>query len=111
MHLVAANSAFYESRNRSGGLAAILKKELAEVGKDIRLYSDLKDFLAGVPANTPSIDEEAIGRAIVEAVTPRAHEIARDERNLKLAMDERAFEVGGSLRPRKSAATPRQNPR
>ena len=108
VHLVTADSAFYESRNRSAGLAAILKQELAQAEKDIRLYSDLKDFLAAVPANTPSIDEEAIGRAILEAVTPRAHEIASDKGNFTLAMDERAFEVGGSLRPRiRGYATPK----
>ena len=108
VHLVTADLAFYESRNRSGGLAAILKQELVEAGKDIRAYSDLKDFLSAVAANTPSIDEDAIGRAIVEAVTPRAHEIATDKGNFKLALDERAFEVGGTFRPKiRGYATPK----
>jgi hypothetical protein len=108
VHLVTADLAFFESRNRSGGLATALRQELAETGSEIRAYFDLKDFLAVLAPTTPSIDEEAIGRGIVEAVMPRAREIAADQKNFRLALDDASFELGRTLRPRiRGYATPK----
>ena len=99
VHLVTADSAFYESRNKNGGLAAALLQELRDAKKDIRIYPGLKDFLTAIADNTLSIDEEAIGAAIVKSVTNRAHEIAAEKGQ---------FELGSAYKPKiRGYATPK----
>ncbi len=99
VHLVTGDSAFYENRNRNSGLAASLQEELRDNLKDIHIYPALKDFLTAMGDRTSSIDEEAIGAAIVQSVTGRAHEIATDKGT---------FELGAVHKPKISGyATPK----
>ena len=99
VHLVTADSAFYESRNRNGGLALSLLEEVRAAKKNIRIYPALKDFLTAMGENTLSIDEKTIGAAIVESVKDRAHEIATDKGQ---------FELGAPHKPKISGyATPK----
>jgi hypothetical protein len=99
VHLVTADSAFYESQNRSGGLACSLSEELRDAKKDIRIYPALKDFLTAMGGSTLYIDEKTISAAIVESVKGRAYEIATDKEQ---------FELGTPHKPKISGyATPK----
>jgi hypothetical protein len=99
VHLISADSAFYENRNRSSGLATALREELRSTKRDIGIYPGLKEFLTAIGDSTSTIDEEAIGLAIVQSVTPRAREIATEKN---------AFELGAAHKPKiKGYATPK----
>jgi hypothetical protein len=85
VHFISGDSAFYEGRNRSSGLATALREELQAAKKEIRIYPALRDFLATLEGSAASIDEDAIGAAIVQAVTLRAREYAAEHGNFELA--------------------------
>lgn len=99
IHLITADSAFYESRNRNGGLASSLASEIRDAKKDIRIYPAPKDFLTAMGSSVLSIDENVIGSAILESVTSQAHEIATGRGQ---------FELGAPHKPKISGyATPK----
>jgi PIN domain-containing protein len=99
VHLVTNDSAFYEGPDRSRGLAEPLGEELARSGRELRIYSSIRDFL-GKMDRAVILDEAAIAEAIVRAVAPRAREIA--------ANNARGFELGSSFSTRISGfATPK----
>jgi hypothetical protein len=99
IHLVTADTAFYESRNKNGGLAAPLLEELRDAKRDVRIYPGLKDFLTAMGDSTLSIDEKTIGAAIVQSVMERAYDIATDKGQ---------FELGSPHKPKISGyATPK----
>lgn len=107
VHLVSADNAFYENRNKAAALASMLQAEVTAAGKYIRVHHNLKDFLEAVHACAAAIDEIAIGDAIIEAVTDQARVIAA-RKYLSLKNPDGAFDVGKAHRPKISGyATPK----
>ncbi len=101
VHLVTADSAFYEGRNRGSGLASSLLEELRDGNKDIRIYPALRDFLTATSGSTLSIYEKIIGQAIVQAVMGRAHEIAADKGQFELGVPHKP-KISGYATPKPS---------
>ncbi len=107
VHLVSADNAFYENRNKTAGLASMLQAEVTAAGKDIRIHHSLKDFLEAVHACEAAIDETAIGKAIVEVVTDHVRVITA-EKYLTWRHRDTAFDVGKAHQPKISGyATPK----
>lgn len=79
VHLISADSAFYEGRTYSRGLNGVLSRELASAGRDVRLYPSIRDFLAVTDLAIATLDEKVVGEAIQLAVTPAAHDIASED--------------------------------
>jgi hypothetical protein len=105
IHLVSADGAFFEGRNKAAGLATILRTELAAAKKNIQVHSRLRDFLAATDAGATIIDEAAIGSAIVKSVTVEAKEIAVKGEGMRSGAN---FELGKAHSPRISGyATPK----
>ncbi len=103
VHLLSNDNAFYENRNKAGGLARALQEELTASGKAIRLHPSLKDFLDKVHTGAAAIDENAIGDAIIESIKDEARETAPESRRVPLAILD-----GKARRPRISGyATPK----
>jgi len=101
VHLVTNDSAFYENRDRSRGLASPLREELARSGRDVRIYPNLTEFIEAMDKTVATLDNDAIGAAIVQALTPIAHEIAAGSRGEQ-------FVLGPASRLRiKGYATPK----
>jgi hypothetical protein len=80
VHLLSADTAFYETRNKAAGLADALRAELMTAKKDIQIHSSLRDFLAAVESGAAEIDETAIGDAITKAIMDQARQIAAEDR-------------------------------
>ena len=76
VHLVTGDAAFYDGKKRESGLASSLRDEMRVAQFEIRIYPALKDFLTAMAGSAASIDEAAIGSAIIESVTPGARERA-----------------------------------
>jgi hypothetical protein len=88
VHLITGDTAFYDGRSKTAGLARSLVAELNATKREIRIYPSLRDFLTAVGSTASSIDESAIGSAILTSVVDRARAVA--------AKDDR-FELGASL--------------
>lgn len=102
VYLITNDSAFYDGCDRTRGLAASLRYELETDGHDVCIYPKLREFLSAIDGTVAPLDEGLIGSAIVQAVTPRAREIAAD------AADRHRFELGEAFRPRiRGYATPK----
>lgn len=99
VHLITGDSAFYEGRSKSAGLASPLLSEQKGTKHEIKIYPNLKDFLAAVESSAASIDEVSIGSAIVQSIKTQAQEIAaRDDK----------FELGEPHKPKiRGYATPK----
>ena len=76
VHLVTADLAFYEGRNRTSGLSPALVAECSSSGSEILLHSSLDAFLRATSAAVPALDEGSLKTAIIAAATPLAEEIA-----------------------------------
>ena len=76
VHLVSADSAFYQSRDKSAGLATALRSELKAVGHSLLIHPSLSDFLAATNSGTANLDEAAISEAISKAIASYAQEFA-----------------------------------
>jgi hypothetical protein len=103
VHLVTNDSAFYEGRDRSRGLLSEpLRQELAESGREIRIYSSVRDLLARMDTAVLVLDEAAIADGIVQAIRPRAREIAGEgDRGLDLG-PLRGTRISGYATPKPS---------
>jgi hypothetical protein len=100
VHLITNDSAFYESRNRSRGLATQLLAEVKERNLDVLIHITLGDFLTSMKATVARLDKAALAAKIGEAVTP----IARDF----VAEKGKGFELGRRISSRiKGFATPK----
>lgn len=82
VHLVTNDSAFYEGRDRTRGLAKSLCEELAGFGRNIVIYASVREFLSRIDKAVASLDESTIAKAIVEAITPDARQMAADKASL-----------------------------
>jgi hypothetical protein len=80
VHLLSADAAFYEKRNKAEGLADALRAELMTAKKDIKIHSSLRDFLAAAGPGAAEIDETAIGNEITKAIIDQARQIAAEDR-------------------------------
>jgi hypothetical protein len=78
VHLVSQDNAFYENRNRSAGLSNILRSELKNEKRKVKIHSSLRDFLSEVTSDVTAINEEEIGHQITSAIAERAREIASE---------------------------------
>ncbi len=91
VHLVTSDSAFY----RKGGkteIAEALQRELEEIKLDIKLHQSVERFLEKVSKGTiQELERNLICEAILEAVTPRAREIASERASSRTG---RTFELG-----------------
>jgi PIN domain len=104
VHVISADAAFYEGRNRTAGLAGVLRAELAAKKVNIRLHSSLKDFLASMGASAAAIDEPSIAEAITKALLDQARAIAANDDSGHRAP---RFELGTVYRPEiRGYATP-----
>jgi PIN domain len=103
VHLLTADTAFYENRSRAGGLANALRAELMTAKKDIQIHSSLRDFLAAAESGAAEIDETAIGDAIMNAIMDQARQIAAED-----VWPGTTFKLGRAHRPKISGyATPK----
>jgi hypothetical protein len=103
VHLVSADTAFYEGRNKAAGLANPLRAELMTTKRDVQIHSSLRDFLAAAEPGAVEIDETAIGDAITKSIMDQARQIAAED-----AWPDRRFELGKAHRPNISGyATPK----
>jgi hypothetical protein len=75
VHLVSADNAFYESRDKTAGLAGPLRAELKTARNEIHIHASLRDFLAAMGSGV-AIDETIIGDAITKAVMGEARDFA-----------------------------------
>jgi hypothetical protein len=102
VHLLSADTAFYENRNKGAGLADALRAELT-AKKDIQIHSSLRDFLAAAESGAAELDETAIGDAITKAIMDQARQIAAEDR-----WPGATFSISKAHRPRISGyATPK----
>lgn len=101
IHLVTGDGAFYDGRDRTKGLAAILRAEAMERGLRIFLHPNLGAFMAAAEPTSATFDEGLIRSAIVEAVLPKAGELA-GERGSELRELKRA-RISGYATPKQSA--------
>jgi hypothetical protein len=92
VHLVTNDSDFYEGRDRTRGLSVILREEVENKARHIRIYPTLKDFLASMGETVAAIDEKAIGAAIINALIQIARDIAAGPRDEE-------FELGTASQP------------
>jgi hypothetical protein len=103
VHLVSADLAFYENRNRTAGLANALRAELRDAKKDIQIHFSLRDFLETAESGAAEIDETAIGDMITTAVIDEARQIAAAD-----VWPGETFKLGKAHRPKISGyATPK----
>jgi PIN domain len=103
VHLLSADTAFYENRIKAAGLANALRAELMTAKKDIQIHSSLKDFLAAAEPGAAEIDETAIGDAITRAIMDQARQIAAEGR-----WPDATFSISKAHRPKISGyATPK----
>lgn len=104
VHLVSADNAFYENRNKTAGLAGALRAELAKARKEIHIHSSLREFLAATES-AAAIDDMAISDAISEAIVDQAREIAAEDKKM---YPHATFELRKAHRPKISGyATPK----
>ncbi len=100
VHLISNDSAFYEGRNRSRGLATQLLAEVKERNLDVFIHTTLGDFLTSMRATIARLDKVALAAKIGEAATPMARNIAAEH--------EKGFELGKRISSRiKGFATPK----
>jgi hypothetical protein len=97
VHLVSADHAFYESRNKSAGLASVLRAELIAARKDIQVHNSLRAFMANIGAGAAAVDEVAIGDSIAAAIMDQAREIAAQGETIGPGT---SFELRGAHRPK-----------
>jgi hypothetical protein len=103
VHLLSADTAFYENRNRAAGLANALRAELKTAKKDIKVHSSLRDFLAAAESGAAEIDETAISDAIMKGIMDQARQIAAEA-----AWRGGTFKLGKAYSPKISGyATPK----
>jgi hypothetical protein len=102
VHLLSADTAFYENRNKAAGLAKALRAELMTAKKHLKIHSSLKDFLAAAESGAVEIDETAIGDEITKSIMDQARQIAAEDR-----WPGATFSISKAHRPRISGyATP-----
>jgi len=75
VHLVTNDGAFYESRDRSRGLEKRLCEEVVAKHCDIRIYSNIREFLSCMEKPVAVLDESAISTTIVDAVSSDARQL------------------------------------
>jgi hypothetical protein len=103
VHLLSADNAFYEKRNRAAGLADALRAELMTAKKRLQIHFSLRDFLAAAESGAVEIDETAIGDAITKSIMDPARQIAAED-----VWPGAKFELGKAHRPKISGyATPK----
>jgi len=76
VHLVTADSAFYEGRDRSRQLATSLSKEVAQRDGKLKLHKSIAEFLAFAGDFVTSIDLGKLETSIAEALLPNAMKTA-----------------------------------
>jgi hypothetical protein len=76
VHLVSNDSAFYENRDRTKGLADQMREETERAGRDVRVSTSVRDLMERIGQSVAVIDEPMIASAIVSAVMPRARSLA-----------------------------------
>jgi hypothetical protein len=76
VHVVTADTAFYQNRDRAAGLASALREELRVAKKNMQIHSSLDHFLTVVDAGGATVDETSIGEEIATAILDQAREIA-----------------------------------
>jgi hypothetical protein len=80
VHLLSADTAFYENRKSASGLANALRDELTAAKKRLQIHSSLRDFLAAAESGAvEKIDEIGIGDAITAAIMDQARQIAAED--------------------------------
>lgn len=84
IHLVSSDSAFFEGRKWSNGLATPLRDEVQRRKVELHLHPTLRDLLNALKETAPAIDEVAIGKAIVESVVVPARTIAAEKGSFEL---------------------------
>jgi hypothetical protein len=100
VHVVSADTAFYENRNKTAGLASALRMEPAVAMKHIQIHPSLDDFLAAVDAGAATVDEVSIGDAITKAILNDARQIAVKSEGALGARPGVTFELGKAHRPK-----------
>jgi hypothetical protein len=96
VHLITKDSAFYQGRTSSNGLASVLTQELANLRRDVRIYPNLEDFLTAMNKSVKITDEISIRKAIVGAVASGA---ARDIAFRTEFGDTEGFALGEASQP------------
>ena len=81
VHLVTADSAFYEGRKPGSGLAGTLRSEIERKGVNITIHPTIRDLLTALGDTVVAIDENAIARAIADSVTPAARDVLLTHRS------------------------------
>jgi hypothetical protein len=98
VHLVTLDHAFYDGRKHVNGLAKALRGEVERHGVEVIIHPTVQELLTALGDTVVAIDEQAIGVAIVESVTPSARTIATERG---------PFELGRALAGRINA-TPKE---
>jgi hypothetical protein len=78
VHLVSADGAFYEARNRSAGMAHTLRAECTQLENSILLHPNVDALLQSLDASGNTLDEPVLRAAILEAVSSEAIATARE---------------------------------
>ena len=84
VHLITADSAFYEGRKTSLGLAKSLRDELVAEKRALHIHASIQDFLTALGNTAAAVDEDAISAAIIQSITPYAHDIATEKSRFRL---------------------------
>jgi hypothetical protein len=104
VHVVTADTAFYQNRDRAAGLASALREELRVATKNLQIHSSLDHFLTVVDAGGATVDETSIGEEITTAILDQAREIAVQS---EWGRPNATFQLGKAHRPKISGyATP-----
>ena len=78
VHFVTNDSAFYQNRGHSL-IADALRDELAKLARRVKIYPTVGEFLAADSHQAiATLERDIILDALVEAVTPNAHQIAME---------------------------------
>ncbi len=106
VHLVTRDNSFYSGRDFRQNMTGVLKKELEALGRTVRLYSSVGEFIEAVShEKLEELEKKVICDEIVRSVTPLAQELAIGRVN-KHAYTQ--YELGEAVRLEiKGYATPR----
>jgi hypothetical protein len=100
VHIVTKDSSFYEGRDHSRGMARVLRDELERKGREVRIHPTVRDLLAVTDKAVTPLDEAALAAGIVDALRPKAKELAAEPNG--------EFELGPPSQPRiKGYTTPK----
>jgi hypothetical protein len=102
VHLVTNDGAFYESRDRTRGLEKRLCEETAATGRDILIYSSIREFLSKMDKTVAVPDESTIKGEIVEAVAPDARRVAAENAQKYVLASSYGSRISGYATPKPS---------